>query len=352
MSPESVEVCSIMDIDQNRFANIAEWHQHDPPRRPWWDRKTLTDDEQELQKSVTNGDRVRFDTLLLDPGVSCLIRVFTDYHQLVTHAVIFDNIEVITRLLDKGVHVDSVSDNGLTALHTAAKLSNVAAAKILLERGANPNLRCNKGFSALEYVIKEGIDCHSRNRPENVQMVYMLLQAGVDPDGGNHFLALTMSIHDFAPHTTQVYELQQIFQMLIDCGAPIDRRIYPEIEMDHPVGNTPLLKAVKRGRMRSMQQCIDNGADINLADEDGVTPLQVCNTSFAEGIFILQQQQILIEIDNRDVAARVALEERDVPTEIIDEILQFSGTPIPIQLHNKLERLAACRTAIYNSLRQ
>ena len=58
-----------------------------------------------------------------------------------TEAATIGNAKVIRKLLDAGADVESPGADGETALMIVARSGNVAAATLLLERGANPNAR-------------------------------------------------------------------------------------------------------------------------------------------------------------------------------------------------------------------
>ncbi len=65
--------------------------------------------------------------------------------------------EVIRMLLDRGARIDSRDrDSQATALMVAASLGRAAAIAVLLQRGANPNLRDRLGRSALDRAKQAG----------------------------------------------------------------------------------------------------------------------------------------------------------------------------------------------------
>ena len=67
-------------------------------------------------------------------------------------------LEVVRLLLEAGVDVNGQNKHGLTALHYACYSSNLKVAELLLERGADPYLRCPFGDawgSAKKAVRKE-----------------------------------------------------------------------------------------------------------------------------------------------------------------------------------------------------
>ena len=57
---------------------------------------------------------------------------------------------VATLLLDAGADVDAANRSGMTALHRAALHGAKAVARVLLRRGARPELLCKHGLSAVD----------------------------------------------------------------------------------------------------------------------------------------------------------------------------------------------------------
>ena len=64
--------------------------------------------------------------------------------------------EVVELLLDFKADIDYQDKQGTTALMWACMRSNVAVAKLLLERGANKDLRDKDGDSAASYYAAPG----------------------------------------------------------------------------------------------------------------------------------------------------------------------------------------------------
>lgn len=64
--------------------------------------------------------------------------------------------EVIEFLLEKNAYIDAASENGTTPLMLAARGNHTRAARLLVERGADPSLRNDAGLGAPEYLMRAG----------------------------------------------------------------------------------------------------------------------------------------------------------------------------------------------------
>ena len=68
-----------------------------------------------------------------------------------------DNIEITKFLIDSGFDVNTSDDGGWTPLITATFKKKVDFIKLLLQAGADPNAKNNKGMTAKDFAIKGGI---------------------------------------------------------------------------------------------------------------------------------------------------------------------------------------------------
>ena len=61
-------------------------------------------------------------------------------------------------LLDAGADVDGVTSEGVTPLMCAAAFGEMESVRLLLARGADPNRRDDKSFSAADCASEKGND--------------------------------------------------------------------------------------------------------------------------------------------------------------------------------------------------
>ena len=144
---------------------------------------------------------------------------------------------VLKMLLDAGADADSPNADGMTALMTVARTGNVEAAKLLIEHGATVDARENfGGQSALMWAS-------ARRHPA---MIEYLLEHGAAIDA--------RSTHrDYQRHITAEGRPKSL-----DSG-----------------GFTPLLYAARENCRACVEVLLAKGADIDLPDPDGVSPLHL-----------------------------------------------------------------------------
>ncbi|SFV62727.1 Ankyrin [hydrothermal vent metagenome] len=70
-------------------------------------------------------------------------------------AITYDNIPMVSYLLDQGIDVNKTTRrSGFTALMAAACYGRVEIVKILLQKGANQYAQDSKGFTAIDFARK------------------------------------------------------------------------------------------------------------------------------------------------------------------------------------------------------
>src|SRR5688572_11994304 len=140
-------------------------------------------------------------------------------------------------LLDAGADPNTTSADGETVLMTAARTGRVEAARALLVRGANVNAAETwMGETAVMWAAAEG----------HAAMVKLLAEAGAALDA-------RASAQEFAKIT---------FNGSTMVSTPLPRG-----------GMTALLLAAREGSVAGARALAEAGADLNVPDRDGTTPL-------------------------------------------------------------------------------
>lgn len=150
-------------------------------------------------------------------------------------AAVVASAPLLEALLAAGADVESPNADGQTALMVVARTSQVDAARALVRRGADVNaVEQWRGQSALMWAAAQG----------QPAMVRELIEHGADVNARS-------TVNDWSRQVT---------------AEP--RAIY------RPAGGwTPLLYAAREGCLECAGALVEAGADINLADPDGIGPL-------------------------------------------------------------------------------
>jgi ankyrin repeat protein len=179
--------------------------------------------------------------------------------------------EIVQQLLAAGMDIETRDPRGRTALLLATHHNAVETARILIESGADVNAMDNISDSPYLYAGAEG----------RLEILRMTLDHGADLASVNRYggTALIPAAHH--GHVETVRELLQT-----------------ETNIDHVnnLGWTALLEAVILGDggpvyIEIVKLLLDAGADAEIADNDGVTPLSHAqNSGYAEIVDLLSRQ--------------------------------------------------------------
>jgi len=145
--------------------------------------------------------------------------------------------EMLELLLDAGADADSPNADGMTALMAVARTGNVEAAKLLIDHGATVDAR--EGFGGQSALMWAA----ARRHPA---MIELLADHGAAVDARS-------TARDYQRHITAEGRPKSL-----DSG-----------------GFTPLLYAARENCIACVDALLAKGADIDLADPDGVSPLHL-----------------------------------------------------------------------------
>jgi len=172
----------------------------------------------------------------------------------------------IAALLEKSGPVDARDDEGNTALLHASRhfiTSGCRKAGVaLLDKGADINAANNAGETVLMRAA-------TQFEPD---MISYLLQRHADVNARtNHGHTALMAVidspadySDVGPEAGRVFSLA-IFSVLIGAGA--------DVNVVNDSGATPLHLAARRGHIKVVELLVEHKADVNAKDKQGRTPL-------------------------------------------------------------------------------
>jgi uncharacterized protein len=172
-------------------------------------------------------------------------------------------------LLLAGANPNPIGDDALP-LEIAIQAGSSAMVELLLEHGANIDI--NQNISSRQSPLYTAIESL------RFGLVKLLLDRGADPNGKDNIL------HHLIYHNCSQYKL--LIEMFLEAGADVNLR--------DEFGDTPLLLALFFGHELLALQLIDAGGDINIANSLGLTAFH--------GAFTHQMDRILKILDDRGMS--------------------------------------------------
>lgn len=171
------------------------------------------------------------------------------------HVVEQGNSAEITKLLEAGADINAVDNRGRTSVMIATHTNQFDIFKLLIDKGADINIRDHRSDNPLLYAGAEGL----------FDFVRASVAAGADTTLTNRFGGTALIPAADRGHVDIVKELLAT----------------SDVNIDHVnnLGWTALLEAILLGDGEARHQeivklLVEYGADVNLADSQGVTPLQ------------------------------------------------------------------------------
>jgi len=200
------------------------------------------------------------------PPVAAEIAAYRGLHA----AAARDDAAEIVRLVSAGAAVDARDANRRTPLHVAVFLHKAAAARALLKAGADPDALDAQRYDIVTIAAVA----------DDVPMLRLALDGGAkatnvtSPYDGTALIAAAHLGHD------------EVVHMLIAAGAPLDHV--------NNLGWTALIESIVLGdggkrHVATLKALVGAGANVNLADRAGATPLTLAKTrGYAEMVTILE----------------------------------------------------------------
>lgn len=165
------------------------------------------------------------------------------------HAALLAGTDVMTMLLDAGADVNAKNRRNATALHWA--ITELPKVKLLLDRGADPNVHSVEGRTPLLLAAQQ---------PTGADIIKLLLDKGADANGKD----LTGRTPLMAAATTGSVEA---LRLLISKGAQVNGSMAS--------GGNALISAAQSRNLAAVRFLIEEGADVNARTKRGGSALDV-----------------------------------------------------------------------------
>jgi ankyrin repeat protein len=181
------------------------------------------------------------------------------------------NLAEVDRLIAAGANVSARNRYGVTPLSLASEAGDPALVERLLRAGADARTVVTEGQTVLMVAARTG----------NPQVLRQLVAAGADVNAKESFMGETALM--WAAAADNAAAVRALAEMGAQVNAKSATIAYPEQKPAEPSNYvasyvpkgqwTPLMYAAREDAAAAAAALLDAGADINVQDPEGVTPL-------------------------------------------------------------------------------
>lgn len=174
-------------------------------------------------------------------------------------AIANNNFDISKLLIQQGANINTKDEYGYTALMRAAMIGSYEMVKFLLENGADANTKDNDGNTVLYYNIYYA----DYGELENAKKIFnLLIKYGADVNTKNNYGASLLNISYRA--STALAQNREMFKVLVENGFDLESRI-KGWEEDYPddYDYTPLMIAAAINDYDMVKFLVEKGADVN-----------------------------------------------------------------------------------------
>jgi ankyrin repeat protein len=181
-----------------------------------------------------------------------------------------DMIDLVYSLPDLDINIQAKNKDSL--LHFV-KDGHLDIIEFLLTKGVSPTLQDSDDKNIIFYLSQRMENTVVVSEISKISKLIDLALRAEDAiaqknqNGETLLLGFLKNLHKPLGEYNQKKMLSQLIETFIKSGVNID-------EQDNE-GNTPLLVAVEKNDLETVQLLVNNGADINLKNKEGSTPLSI-----------------------------------------------------------------------------
>lgn len=181
-----------------------------------------------------------------------------------------DSLESISKILSKGIDINSKDKRGSTALHIAVSINNLKITSFLIKNGANVNATDRHKNTSLHMIAKKSYYTLAMRRALLLAQVGIILKTKQLADKTNTKKKVTPKLANVPKYQSTVspdikkeqearVRSLKIMSILIDNGADVNAK--------NKEGDTPLNKAVEKSTIQVISLLINKGAHINIPNK-------------------------------------------------------------------------------------